>query len=513
MRKQTFIQGAMILLAAGILNRILGFIPRIALPRIIGAEGIGLYQMGYPLLIVLITIVTGGIPLAVAKLVAEFESKGDHIRVKRILRSSLAITAGIGTFLSLACMAGAKWISTHVLTDERVYYTFLIMSPTILIISISAVLRGYFQGKQNMIPSAASQTVETIIRAAAVLIFAYIALPHGIEYAAAGAMMGVLIGEISGMLVLLITFWRQRSATKDIDKSAGFRHDLGRLAQISIPVTGSKLVGSGSYFLESVMIVQSLAYAGIAVHIATSQYGILQGMVMPLLLLPTALTYSLAVSLVPSLSEAAAQGNYRLIHLRMHQSLRLALVTGAPFVVIMFTLSEPLTQLLYNNAEAGIMLQMMAPAALFIYFQAPLNAALQALDKPGTALLNTFIGASVKLILIFLLAAKLKMGITGAVIASCINMAIVTLLHWFSVRKLLGLQLQLSDFTKVGAGMIIMGIFCVIWMQQAVFFPEALRFISACAIGAAAYFGWMIAAKVIDQNDLVRIPWIGRWFL
>lgn len=511
MRKQTFIQGAMILLAAGIINRILGFIPRIALPRIIGAEGIGLYQMGYPLLIVLITIVTGGIPLAVAKLIAEFDSRGHEDRIRQVLTVSLSITIILGTLLTVVCIVAAPWISTHLLTDERVYITFLVMSPTIVIISISSVLRGYFQGKQNMIPSAASQTVESIIRACSVLLFSYLALPYGVEYAAAGAMFGVLLGECGGMIVLLLTYRKHRNKSTNFSNNQSKSY-LRRLLQIAIPVTGSKLVGSGSYFLESIMIVQSLAYAGVATHLATAQYGTLQGMVMPLLYLPTALTYSLAVSLVPSLSEAAAQGNNKLIHLRLHQSIRLTLVTGAPFVVIMFILSEPLTALLYNHSEAGKLLKMIAPIALFIYFQAPLNAALQALDKPGTALLNSFIGAAIKLILIFLLTAQLKMGITGAVIAICINIMLVTILHWFSLKNIIGLQLPSSDFTKVGTGMMLMGVLCYVWMEQLVFLSESFRFLTACGAGIVLYFIWIVIVKLLDKSDLVRLPWIGRWF-
>ena len=171
---------------------------------------------------------------------------------------------------------------------------------------------------------------------------------------------------------------------------------LRKLINLSVPVTASRMIGSLSYLLESILTARALAAAGIATGIATAQYGALQGMIIPILLLPTALTYSLAVSLVPSLSEAAAKGDRATIHKRLHQSMRLALVAGAPFVVIMTLFAEPICRILYNHAEIAPMLKWMAPIGLFIYLQAPLQAALQALDKPGTALMNTFIGAAVK---------------------------------------------------------------------------------------------------------------------
>ncbi|NBI29744.1 stage V sporulation protein B [Chengkuizengella marina] len=522
MTKQSFIKGTMILLAAGMINRILGFVPRIMLPRIIGAEGIGLYQMGYPFLIVIITIVTGGIPLAIAKLVAESESKGERERSKSILFVSLCLTITLSTFFTLFCFIASPWITNNLLTDERVFYTFLSMSPIILFVSISAVFRGYFQGLHNMIPTAVSSITETIVRSITMLLFSYIVLPYGVEYAAAAAMIGVVLGELAGMCILLVKYknsQNRRSHVFENNKTKFSKNqkdhfaNLKTMVRISVPVTASKLVGSGAYFLESIMIVQSLAIAGIATKVATAQYGMLQGMVIPILLLPSALTYSLSVSLVPSLSEAAAKGDMKTIHKRLHQSLRLALVTGAPFIIIMYFLADPLCAFLYGeNNEVGAMLKMMAPAAIFIYFQAPLQATLQALNKAGTALLNTFIGASIKLTLIYVLAAKLEMGILGALIAISINIMLVTLLHLRSVMNYLKFYMKFLDFIKVGVGGFAMSIMILIMVQQPWIESNLAQFLLTCTLSILTYLLVIIWLKLIDRYDLVRIPWIGKYF-
>lgn len=329
----------------------------------------------------------------------------------------------------------------------------------IAIIAVSAVYRGYFQGKQNMMPTAVSSIVETIIRIICVIWFAWLLLPHGIEHAAAGAMLGAMVGELGGMLVLLWNYARARKelplsknrTEQPIQKETSQGGLIRRLLAISVPVTAGRLVGSLSYLAETIVTAQSLAIAGIAKGLATAQYGALQGMVIPLLLLPGALTSSLATSLVPSLSEASARGDRALIHKRMHQALRLALVTGAPFSVFMYVLAEPMCLVLYNDASIGSMLKLMAPFALFIYIQAPLQAALQALDRPGKALLNTFIGAVIKISLILMLASQPEYGIFGAVIAICINSMVVTLLHARSVRMLLNFRFKLLDWVKTGA--------------------------------------------------------------
>lgn len=524
MKKQSFIQGTLILLAAGIVNRILGFIPRVTLPRIIGAEGVGIYQLGYPFLLVIITLITGGVPLAVAKLIAEADSVGDRARVRRILSIAMKLTVSAGIVFSAACLVLAPWITTRVLTDSRVYYTFLVMTPIIIMVAISAVLRGYFQGMQNMVPTAVSQVTETLIRIMAVIGFAYLFLPYGLEWAAAGAMVGVVVGELGGLLVLIFLM---RSARKQKESGAadgspaspqplqeGASHKVApRLLRIALPVTGGKLIGSLSYLLESIAIARSLAAAGVLTAIATAQYGALQGMIIPILTLPGALTYSLAVSLVPSLSEALGRNDMRTIHKRIHQAIRLALVCGAPFAVIMFVLALPLCVLLYNDASVAPMLRWMAPIAVFIYLQAPLQAALQALERPGTALVNTLIGAALKLLLIIQLASQPQLGIYGAIIAICINIVVVTLLHAVSVIRHLRLKMPWLDFIKVGSAMVIMaGCIQAVYVRAPL--PEGyglLRFIAGGMAGVMVYLLLLIIMGLIDRDDVTRLPLLRQW--
>ncbi|WP_081949595.1 stage V sporulation protein B [Paenibacillus durus] len=529
-KRQSFIYGTLILLTAGIVNRMLGFIPRIILPRVIGAEGVGLYQLGYPFFLVLVTVIAGGIPLAVAKMVAEAEGRNQPEQSRRILRTALALSVFLGILFTGIALAGASWVSTSILTDSRVYYTFIAMTPMLSIVAVSAVYRGYFQGLQNMIPSALSSVVETVTRIIFMLWFSWLLLPKGISFAAAGAMLGVTVGEITGMLVLLIKYHfgeKKDNPQLDQQKSASVEtgekrpeegnaaHSGGllrRLLGISVPVTAGRLVGSFSYLLESIITARSLAMAGIATSLATAQYGSLQGMVIPLLLLPGALTSALAVSLVPSLSEASARQDLKAIHKRIHQALRLAMVTGAPFTVIMYVLASPLCSLLYGSADTAPMLRMMAPFALFLYVQAPLQAVLQAMERPGTALFNTLVGAIVKILLILLLASRPEYGINGALIAIIVNSILVTLQHGFSVVRLISLRVKLSDLLKTGAAMLIMGA-GVKYVHTHISIAEAqwVQFLFASALGMAFYLGISLLTGLFTRRDLEKIPLIRRW--
>ncbi|MBO9597024.1 MAG: stage V sporulation protein B [Cohnella sp.] len=520
MRKQSFIQGAMILLAAGLVNRLLGFVPRIALPRMIGAEGVGLIQLVFPFTIVLLTIIAGGIPLAVAKLVAEAEAKDDAASVRRIVRGAASIALSISLVCAAACLGLAEWIASYVMTDARVHTAFLAMLPILPLVAVSSVWRGYFQGRMNMIPTALSQTAETLVRIVLSLVLAWTLLPYGLNWAAAGAVLGMGAGELAGLLVLWIQLLKEKRRSPDNESATGNvprtssrdKRYTRQLIAIAAPVTGSKMIGSLSYLLESIITARSLAIAGVLPALATAQYGALQGMVIPLVLLPGALTYSLAVSLVPALSEAASRGDWTTIHVRLHQSMRLAVVTGAPFIVLMGLLAEPLCSLLYGNSSMAGMLRWLAPIAVFLYMQAPLQAALQALDRPGTALFNTFAGASVKLVLIVQLATKPDLGIHGAVIAIAVNMALVTLLHWISVARLTGFRMNPLDFLRVTLAMIVMSAVALwIWNQHWLGIGAADMSI-ASAVAIFVYLLLLIMLKLINRQDVARIPVIGKLF-
>ncbi|AOZ91882.1 stage V sporulation protein B [Paenibacillus crassostreae] len=518
-QKQTFIQGTLILLSAGIINRILGFIPRIALPRIIGAEGVGIYQLGYPFFLVIMTLITGGIPLAVSKLVSEAEIADNPQASRNVLRISFGLTFGLGILFMFLSIWFAPWVTQVILTDPRVYHTFVSMSPMLVIVAISSVFRGYFQGKQNMIPSAVSSIVETVVRIICVLCFSFMLLPKGIEFGAAGAMLGVMAGEFVGLLILLYHYHADdkhntssNSAGKSLEVPRMEGGVLRRLLKITIPVTAGKLVGSFSYLFESIITAQSLALAGFATSVATAQYGALQGMIIPLLLLPGALTTSLAVSLVPSLSEAAARNEHATIHKRLNQTINIALVTGAPFSVLMFILSAPLCLLLYSNQEISGMLQLMAPFTLFIYIQAPLQVALQVLDHPGKALRNTLIGAIIKLFLIWYLSSQPEYGIYGAVIAIIINSIIVTLLHGFSVTRLLSFKFNILNMLKICFAMLLMGIGVQLAYTQLPFHQHTwLQFLISCVIGFAIYMVIIFRIKLVSIRDIEKIPIIGQW--
>ncbi len=511
--KQNFIKGTMILVTAGLITRGLGTIYRIFLSRTIGAEAIGIYQMAFPTLIMLITIVTAGMPVAVSKLVAEADARKDYSMIKRVLRISLFIVILVSLVISFFFYLLIPFISKYLLTDERVYSTLIWIVPIVPIISISSILRGYFQGKQNMIPSASSLITETFFRMTFGIVISLSLLPYGAEYASAGAMIGMVIGEVTGFLVLIFqfAFHKKRERANIINEPFHQQENLyHKISRIAIPVTTSQIFGSFAYFIEPSIVAHSLAIAGLSTSMATTQYGQLTGMAILIITFPTVITYSLSQSLIPAISEAAAIRDFTKIFKRLHQALNIAYMIGLPATLLIFILADPLAILLFNTPEVGHLIKVIAPFAIFLYLQRPLAATLQGLDLAKESMKNTIVGAVVKTIAIFVLASRPQFGIDGVAIAISIGMLLVTLLHFRSIIHIIGYTIKVKPILMIGISALITGYIANYLMNQGLqHFALSIRFILTLIISVIAYLYLLLLLQVIKKDDFERIPWLG----
>ncbi|PTX55345.1 stage V sporulation protein B [Melghirimyces profundicolus] len=519
MTKQTFLHGTLILVGAGFVTKVLGFIYRIALSRLIGDEGMGLFQMAFPILIFVITITTAGLPVAISKLVSEAEANRDEQRIRSILIVSILIVTCSSLFFTLLVLVTAPLIASTLLTDERAVYSLMGITPIVPIIAVSSIFRGYFQGRQQMSPYAISQIVETVTRIFTVILMARFLLPFGVEFAAAGAMIGMVIGEFAGMLFLLRSYkkdphrppirFRPGEALK-LKQWGRFRDTTVRLMRLAVPVTASRMVGSLSYAVEPIVVSQSLALAGISVAASTAMYGRLEGMAIPLLFFPAFITYALSVSLVPAISEAAAKGQQRMVEHRLNQAMRLSLVVGGPCAAVMFVLAAPLTDLLYNNVSVARLLRIMAPFAVFLYLQGPLSAVLQGLDKAKDAMKNSIFGAVVKTTLIFFLGSQPFLGIDGVVIAINCGIVIVTVLHFLSVLRYIPFTLMGGDFIKLSLAVGGMG-YMAHWIFLLTGGGTVFRVLLSLGASFTVYLAALVFLSLVTREDVKRIPYLGRW--
>jgi stage V sporulation protein B len=514
MSKQTFLKGTLILILAGLVTRVLGFINRIVVARFIGEEGVGLYMMAVPTLVLVITITQLGLPVAISKLVAEADAQGDHRKIKKILVVSLSITGTLSLLFTPAMILLAPFLAENVFTDDRTYWPLLAIAPVVPIVAISSVIRGYFQGKQNMRPAAASQVVEQIVRISLVALLTSAFLPYGIEYAAAGAMISAVIGELISLIYLATMFKVKKKIKirrKFFKSVMNGKETFDQLMSIALPTTGSRFIGSISWFFEPIVVANSLAIAGVTTALATKQYGGLTGYALPLLMLPSFITYSLSTSLVPAISEAMAQNKLKLVEHRLQQALRLSIVSGGLACVVLYVFAEQLMVVMYGSSQSAIFVQVMAPFFIFHYFQGPLQAVLQALDLAKAAMINSLIGAAVKTALIFVLATRPSLGIMGAGLAIVIGIMLVTLLHFATVMKVVPFTIYVKDYVKSGLTMVISGIVGYLFYENVlVNGGNVIRLIAALGVTSIIYCFLLLLLNLVERDEIKRIPYIGE---
>lgn len=527
--KQSFLKGAVILTLAGIISRFIGAVFRIGLAALIGDEGIGLYQMAYPIYSALLIISTAGVPIAVSKLVAENLAVKNYYGAVRVFKVAVTVLAVTGFIISVSLFLGAELIVPYITNDSRALVPILFISPAIFFVAIMSAFRGFFQGQQTMLPTAISQIIEQITRVSVAVYLALILLPRGLEYSAGGATFAAAAGAVAGLAFLMVYFLKkspdllQRSQSQRVKESLGFSRVLYSIAAISIPITVGNLVMPLISILDLSIVPQRLEAAGFLDTRATALYGQLTGMAGSLIQIPTIITIALAASLVPSISEALALKNQNIIRRNTNLVIRLTLILGLPAAVGLFILAEPIMVMLFNNAEAALPLRVKAFSVIFITLYQTTTAILQGMGKTILPVKHMLLGAFIKVILTWTLTAQPSINIQGAAFATVVGFAISSLLNIYNVWKLTRLRLNISQAifmpmaSVVGMGAIVY--FGYIYMNQlftAFVSPSlsnAAAAVASVAVGMVSYGIFLFITGSITREDLTLIPRLGPYLI
>lgn len=514
-KRESFIKGALILTLAGFIVKFLGAIYRIPLARIIGDEGMGLYQLAYPIYGLLLSISTAGLPTAISKMVAEDMAVGKYKNAHRIFRVSLVVLAIVGFILSGILMASAKQLSVKVLGNPKAYFSVISIAPAIFFVSLMSCFRGFFQGLQDMMPSAISQIVEQIGRVVAVFIFVILLLPKGVEYAAAGAAFGPVVGAIVGLLILIIVFFRKKKdfanqILQDTENQLESPiHIMFRLFVFAIPITLGGLITPIMSLADAAIVNRRLQYAGFSITRATELYGQLSGKAAPLINFPATVTLSLAASLVPAISEALALNNRKLVASRADTAIRISIIFGLPAAIGMFVLAEPITVLLYKNAEAGIPLAVLSWGVIFLSIIQTTTGILQGIGQTLLPVVNLAIGAVAKIILNYTLTSIPSINIKGAALGSVVAYMIPAILNFIAVIRFTGLSIDFSHmFIKPVISTAFMGICVNVFYKKMILIGIGQNKVTLMSIvvGAMTYIIPLILIGGIKKSDLELLP-------
>lgn len=511
MSGQSFVYGAMVLVVANIFNRAVGFIYQIIMMRLIKPEGVGLFNIAFPVYILVLVVATMGIPVAVSKLVAEEMAKKNLAGAYRIFKLSFLVIAVFSALTTILIITAAPLIKEYIFPNPKVYYCFLSLLPGVFIVSLCSVFRGFFQGLQMMTPTALTQALEQLIRVISGLIIAWLLLPRGVEYAAVGISLGVVCGELSGFLFMLWIFATRRphsfSGTKGY-VTEPLAASTGRIFSLGIPVTLTRFLSTMVMSLEAIMIPRQLLASGMNTEQATGVFGQFVGITQTLVFTPGVITIAMATALVPAISDALASGNIRLVNSRIEEAVRLTMISGIPMTAVFLVLPRELCQVLFGYGSAGTALMILSISGPFVYLSQTVTGILQGLGRPSIPFKNLLISSTVKLTGIYFLTSSANLNIKGAALSIGVSYMIMSLLNYRDLKNITGLKPDVYlCFIKPVIATCCCGV--IMWQAKEFLFglglPAWLTLAVSLSAGAISYLLFLYIIRGISKDDFLKM--------
>ncbi|MCI2063184.1 MAG: polysaccharide biosynthesis protein [Eubacteriaceae bacterium] len=525
MSGKTFIRGAAILGFAGILVKVLGAIYQIPFTQMMGAAGLAYYTPAYYVYTVFIVLATSGIPVAISKMVSERAVTGDYEDADRVFSLSFKLMLAIGSLSFVLMYFGASLIADASNVPESAL-AMKTIAPALIIVPVMASFRGYYQGQQNMKPTALSQIAEQVLRVVFGLLAAYLLL-HAVigtdfleqysllERGAAGGALGAVIGSLSGLVVMIIFYLKERkeraerivhSINPDNESNAAL---LKKILIISIPITAGACISPVMTYLDAPIVINRLVFSGMAHAHAQIMYGEI-GYCTPFINLPQALSMALSMSLVPLIASAHKMNDHDMLTDNTSLALRLSVIIGMPCAAGMAVLAEPILLLFYANKAAEAInaaptFTILAVSILFVAIVQTVSGILQGIGKQMIPVRNMLIGIVIKIVTTWFLVSIRSLNIKGAAIGTLITYIAVACLDVHATRKYTGFSLNIKlTFLKPAAATGVMTV--TAWLVYYVIFGGGQGNKIACIVSIASsgivYLIMLFLTKSFTRQDL-----------
>lgn len=551
-----FLQGALILAGANLLVKIIGALFKVPLRELVGDDGMGIFNVAYQIYTFMFIIATAGFPIAVSKMVAESIAKNDEYDAKRVFQTAAILLGIIGIAGSTALYAFADSLAGF-LGNADSAIGIRVIAPAVFFVSLLSAYRGYFQGRQNMYPTAASEVIEAgaklllgIAAASAIMEMRIIVSAPGVNfsdnisshertiYSSTGAIFGVTAGTFLALLLMVIIYsCKEKKARPICGQHIRPRTDiLKNLVLIAIPITIGASVSSLTSLVDLATIMNRLVvnpdvfdsythlfaegteFWGKAVEEgwegitllqkkANSLYGLYTGQAQTMFNLPLTIVVGLSMSIVPAISTALAEKKPGEAGVMTSSILRITMLFAIPCAVGFYVLSKPILLVLYSDANAGVLLQKLAFAVPFVAFVSVSNSVLQSYGKVYYPVVNMLVGGIVKVVMNYTLIPL--WGIDAAPIATTACYGIIALLNCCCIAFILKVKLDVvSMLIKPLCAALVMGAVTLVFynMLSGLMPGSRLVTIASVAVGAVIYLVAVIVIKGIKREDVLNMP-------
>lgn len=424
-KNNLLIKNIIILLVSGALAKILGMLGKIIYTRIAGVNVVGLYTMITPTFMLIISICQFSFPISISKISAE--EKYDN---KSLLKSAYFVGSIISIILIIILILTSNLIATS-LHNKLLAPAILSISAIIPFVMISSVQRGFLHGKEDMLPASITNVTEEIIKIILILFLLPIAISKGDITSVIFLILFNVITESSNIL-----FMQKAISKKYISNKKGRvnKKIIKEILSISIPTTSVRLIASIGFFLEPIILTNTLLSSGYSPNYITMEYGIINSYIVPLLSIPSFFSISIASALLPNITKAYANKKYDEFNRKLLKLMFLSILVGAVCLTVILIFPKEILTLIYNVNFGVNYIYLIGPFFLILYMQPTLSVALQAMDKTNKLFLTSTVSVIIKYSTLYILG-KLGFGMNALIFAMIAGIVTTTSLVLIIVLK------------------------------------------------------------------------------
>ena len=519
-KKESFMQGVLAIMFSQVLIKVLGLVYKLYLTNRegFGDTGNAIYGSGFQIYALLLTLSSIGVPNAISKLVSERLAVGDNRGAHRIFKIAFVTFAIVGFAGTLILFLGAGYISSVILQIPEAEYTLIALSPSIFFAAIASVVRGYFNGMENLSITARSQTFEQIFKTTlTVMVVELVAIMSGTNTVlmAAGANLATSLAVFLSLLYLYRYYMVRRKqiwqniTTSPVNRPERIKSIVKKIMAVSIPISLSSIISAINKNIDAVTVVRGLK-TFLSEAEAKVQYGILNGKVDTLIGLPLSFNIAFATALVPAVSSAIAKGDKNTIQKRVSFSILVTILIGLPCTIGLCVFADPILKLLFPNAPDGAtILQVSAFTIIFTVIAQTINGALQGLGKVAVPAIALGTGVVVKFILNLILVPIEQIGVLGAAFSSVVCHIISFTIGFSVLRKYMKLDLKITKAIIKPIIATVMMAVCsyFIYIKLCIIIPERISTVIALIMAVIIYMLAVIVLKIFTKEDIYMIPY------
>ncbi len=516
MKNKAFFNGAIILIIFNLLGKVIGSFYRISLASVLGATGMGQYQLVFPLYCLILTISTSGIPVAISKMVAEFNEQNRFKDSKKLLKISVLILSLISIIGAATIIFGAKLIANFQGNSDA-YICYYGIAPAAFFVGVLSAFRGYFQGNLQMFPTAISGLIEQVLKLVLGLFFASKLAVYGTEYAVFGALIGISASEFCSFLFLFACFLFRKNKKEKLGcfDTYSNRFLSKSLLSQAVPITLGGLVLPITSMVDSFLVVNLLMYVGFSSSVATSLLGIQSGVVEPLVNVPVTIAVSLSVVLLPSISKLIAKNQKEKVKTLINKVFQITLSISICCLICFVVFGSQALEFLYGRSFSpdelliATKLLFLASINIILISLVQISASvLQGLNMSNYTVKSLLFGCVVKIVFEVVLLLIPGVGIFGATISGGVCYFLVLFCNMRKIKKLTGVKLSESYFyVSLQAALVSVCAFLGNLLCGYVFSPTISLFVAggvAVAVFGVTLLLMFIKTKksTIKENDL-----------